>query len=134
MAVLGQGSAHGACTLLHALGAGYGSSLGLDITTKVRLRDDEPNNMPEDPSKLLEHTVNVWEEAGLPRPARYLFWQVRSDVPIGVGLKSSAALSVAAIRALMEATEVELEDSDIVDLSSRERAPTVHVRPIEVSY
>lgn len=119
MAVLGQGSAHGACTLLHALGAGYGSSLGLDFTTKVRLRDDEPNNMPEDPSKLLEHTVNVWEEAGLPRPARYLFWQVRSDVPIGVGLKSSAALSVAAIRALMEATEVELEDSDIVDLSSR---------------
>ncbi len=119
MAVLGQGSAHGACSLLHALGAGYGSSLGLDFTTKVRLRDDEPNNMPEDPSKLLEHTVNVWEEAGLPRPARYLFWQVRSDVPIGVGLKSSSALSVAAIRALMEATEVELEDSDIVDLSSR---------------
>jgi len=119
MAVLGQGAAHGACTLLHALGAGYGSSLGLELSTKVRLRDDEPNNMPEDPSNLLEHTVAVWEDAGLTRPARYLFWQVRSDVPTGVGLKSSAALSVAAIRALMEATEVELQDSDIVDLASR---------------
>ena len=119
MAVLGQGTANGACSLLHALGAGYGSSLGLDISTRVRLRDDEPNNMADDPSNLLEHTVSVWEDAGLSRPARYLFWQVRSDVPIGVGLKSSAALSVAAIKALIQATEVELEDADIVDLASR---------------
>jgi len=47
-----------------------------------------------------------------------LHWAIRSDLPIGRGLKSSAALSVACIRALCDATETELENHQIVDLSS----------------
>ena len=40
MAVIGEGEGHGGFTLLHALGAGYGCSVGIDLSTKVRLRDN----------------------------------------------------------------------------------------------
>ena len=39
MAVLGQGSAHGACSLLHAAGTGYGASIALDLPILVRVLD-----------------------------------------------------------------------------------------------
>ena len=31
MAVIGTGQAHGACSLLHAAGTGYGASIALDL-------------------------------------------------------------------------------------------------------
>ncbi len=62
--------------------------------------------------------VDTWVESGLEKPAEELFWQVRSTVPAGQGLKSSAALSVAAIKALCEASDVELTNAQIVDISA----------------
>jgi shikimate kinase len=111
--------AHGAFSLLHALGAGYGCSLGLDLTLRLRLRDDEPTKPADDPSGVLDAVVEAWVNAGHEKPAENLYWQVRSSIPTGVGLKSSAALSVAAIRALCGACEVELENSAIVDIAAQ---------------
>ncbi|MDG1541658.1 MAG: hypothetical protein P8Q39_02320 [Candidatus Thalassarchaeaceae archaeon] len=119
MGVIGQGEGHGGVSLLHALGAGYGCSIGVNLSTKVRLRDDKPSKEVEDPNGVLDAVVAVWVEAGLEKPADELFWQVRSTVPMGVGLKSSAAIAVAAIRSLMDATKIELSNADIVDLASR---------------
>ena len=119
MGVIGQGEGHGGLSLLHALGAGYGCSIGVNLSTKVRLRDDKPGKDVEDPNGVLDAVVDVWVEAGLEKPADELFWQVRSTVPMGVGLKSSAAIAVAAIRSLMDATKIELANTDIVDLASR---------------
>ena len=119
MGVIGQGEGHGGLSLLHALGAGYGCSIGLNLSTKVRLRDDKPGKDVDDPNGVLDAVVDVWVEAGLEKPAAELFWQVRSTVPMGVGLKSSAAIAVAAIRSLMDATKIELANTDIVDLASR---------------
>ena len=39
MAVLGKGHAHGACSLLHAAGTGYGAAMALDLPVFVRLLD-----------------------------------------------------------------------------------------------
>tara|TARA_B110000014_G_scaffold161229_1_gene113603 strand:+ start:1983 stop:2837 length:855 start_codon:yes stop_codon:yes gene_type:complete len=119
MGVIGQGEGHGGVSLLHALGAGYGCSIGVNLSTKVRLRDDKPGKEVEDPNGVLDAVVAVWVEAGLEKPADELFWQARSTVPMGVGLKSSAAIAVAAIRSLMDATKIELSNADIVDLASR---------------
>lgn len=117
MGVLGAGEAHGGLSFLHALGAGYGCSGGLALTTKVRLRDDQPKKGVDDASGLLEAVVEAWQQAGFEKPAEELYWQVRSNVPTGQGMKSSAALAVAAIRALAQASEIELENSQIVDIA-----------------
>jgi shikimate kinase len=118
MTVLGTGNANGGCSLLHAAGLGYGASLALDLPVKVRLLDKEPRKDLEDPDGLLDAVLESWKKAGLAIPEGDLFWSVNSKVPPRQGLKSSAAVSVAAIKALCSATEIELENADIVDISA----------------
>jgi shikimate kinase len=117
MTVLGTGIANGGCSLLHAAGLGYGASLALDLPVKVRLLDKESRRNLEDPDGLLDAVLESWKKAGLTIPEGDLFWSVNSKVPPRQGLKSSAAVSVAAIKALCSATEIELENADIVDIS-----------------
>ncbi len=119
MAVLGRGEGHGGISVLHALGAGYGSVLSLDLSTRVQLRDTPVKKEPEDPHSLLPAVIDSWVSAGHPLPeAEELHWAIRSDIPSGRGLKSSAALAIACIRALCDATEITLEHHEMVDIST----------------
>jgi shikimate kinase len=52
---------------------------------------------------ILDSVMGVWIESGYPRPDD-TGWRVSSEVPIGQGLKSSAALACAAAMALDEAS------------------------------
>ena len=119
MAVLGRGEGHGGISILHALGAGYGSAVSISLSTRVQLRDTPVKKEPEDSHGLIPAVVETWSGAGFPMPESEEFhWAIRSDLPIGRGLKSSAALAVACIRALADATETSLENHQIVDLAS----------------
>ena len=117
MAVIGAGSANGACSLIHAAGIGYGASLGLDLPVNVRLLDAPPRRKVEDPDGLLEAVLNAWKNAGHPGPAEEFHWAVRSSVPPRQGLKSSAAVAVAGLRALADAAEVEVSSAALVELA-----------------
>ena len=119
LGVLGVGEAHGACSLLHAAGIGYGSSLPIALNTKVALRDNPPKNDPDDPDNLLNNVLKAWENAGHKMPdSEGLYWAVKSEIPPRQGLKSSSSVAIAALRALCAATETELENSELVDLAS----------------
>jgi shikimate kinase len=119
MAVLGRGEGHGGVSILHALGAGYGAALSISLSTRVQLRDTPVKSGPEDPHGLILAVIETWSDTGHPMPdSEELHWAIRSDLPIGCGLKSSAALAVACIRALADATETELENHQIVDIAS----------------
>lgn len=117
MAVIGAGSANGACSLIHAAGIGYGASLGLDLPVNVRLLDAPPRRKVEDPDGLLEAVLNAWKDAGHPVPAEEFHWAVRSSIPPRQGLKSSAAVAVAGLRALADAAEVEVSSAALVELA-----------------
>ena len=119
MALLGVGEAHGACSLLHAAGIGYGASLPLNLNTKVALRDNPPKTELNDPDGLLDSVLKVWENNGHKLPDyEKLYWAVKSEIPARQGLKSSSSVSIAALRALCNATDTELTNSDLVDLAS----------------
>ena len=118
MAVLGSGNSNGGCSLLHAAGIGYGASLALDLPVRVRLLDKESKRTLDDPDGLLEQVLNAWKNAGHPVPEGELHWSVKSEIPPRQGLKSSSAISVAAIKALCDATGLELENADIVDIAA----------------
>ena len=60
MAVIGTGSANGACSLLHAAGIGYGASLGLELSVKVRLLDAPARRDINDPDALLNAVLDTW--------------------------------------------------------------------------
>ena len=118
MAVLGRGTAYGSCSLLHALGAGYGASLSLDMPAKVMIRDNPDRQEIVDPHGLLDAVKNTWTEAGLHFGEEF-HWMVRSEVPMGMGLKSSSAVAAAAVLALADATDTSLEIFQVVDLAVR---------------
>ena len=123
MAVIGTGQAHGACSLLHAAGTGYGASLSLDLPVIVKALDRPSKRELKDPDNLLSAVVDTWVENELPLPDGLekddIHWAVASKIPQSRGLKSSAATSVAAVKALCEATQTSLDDADIVSLSSQ---------------
>ena len=119
MAVLGQGLAHGACSLLHAAGTGYGASMALDLPILVRVLDKKSKRDVHDNDGLLTHVVDAWSAAGhtLPIERERLHWAVHSKIPSQEGLKSSSALCVAAVRALCDSTATTLEMHEIVAIA-----------------
>ena len=119
MAVLGQGSAHGACSLLHAAGTGYGASIALDLPILVRVLDRKSKREVHDNDGLLPHIVGAWMAAGheLPIEQESLHWAVQSKIPAREGLKSSSALCVAAVRALCDSTDTTLELHELVAIA-----------------
>lgn len=122
MAVLGKGSAHGACSLLHAAPLGYGACMALNLPITVRLLDRPSKRDVSDPDGLLDRLLEAWQAAGQPLPEGYsaeeLHWGVNSKIPAKQGLKSSAATCIAALRALENATEIRLEDHERVHLAA----------------
>ena len=123
MAILGSGEAHGACSLLHAAGTGYGSSIALDLPVAVRLLDKPSKRELKDPDGLLDAVVGVWTDNGYDLPNELkpeeLHWAIASKIPPKQGLKSSAAVSIAALRSLCDATEIDLETHRLVELSAQ---------------
>lgn len=121
VAVLGNGKAHGACSLLHAAGLGYGASMALDLPVAVRLLDAPSKRELDDPDGLLDGVLEAWVESGNTLPegktVEDLHWAVASKIPPRQGLKSSAATSIAALRALCSATATDLSDAEVVGLS-----------------
>lgn len=122
MAVLGKGHAHGACSLLHAAGTGYGAAMALDLPVVVRLLDKPSKREVHDSDGVLPALLDAWVNGGHPLPEGFrredLHWGVKSDVPRKQGLKSSAAVCIAAIRALCAATDTSLEDEEMVALAA----------------
>ena len=119
MAVLGQGLAHGACSLLHAAGTGYGASMAVELPILVRVLDKKSKRDVHDNDGLLPHIVAAWIAAGheLPIEQESLHWAVQSKIPAREGLKSSSALCVAAVRALCDSTDTTLELHELVAIA-----------------
>lgn len=103
MKVHGIGRANGGFSLLHAAGCGNGSAVPINLGTTVMLTDN-PIPILADDANLLGTLLEAWQARDLPLPPGELGWEIKSEIPIGIGLKSSSALLVAAQRALSNAT------------------------------
>ena len=68
MAVIGTGQAHGACSLLHAAGTGYGASIALDLPIIVKALDRPSKRQLEDSDGVLPAVVDAWVSNGLALP------------------------------------------------------------------
>ena len=123
MAVLGKGNAHGACSLLHAAALGYGANIALDLPVTVRLLDRPSKRDVKDDDGVLASLLQAWVDDGRPLPEGFevkdLHWGVSSKIPKKQGLKSSAAVCIAGLRALCAATDAMLEPHELVHLSAQ---------------
>tara|TARA_B100000029_G_scaffold247340_1_gene244195 strand:+ start:447 stop:1304 length:858 start_codon:yes stop_codon:yes gene_type:complete len=123
---LSIGKANGAISILHSLGLGKGSSIGIELITEVSIVD-EKREVKGDYHNLLGAVESCWRSEGFPIPLEF-GWEVQSTIPIGQGLKSSSALASAAFRALNKFAWTGLSVSELADLavkSQREAGCTV---------
>ncbi len=101
---------------------GYGATVTLDLPVTVKLLDRESKKgPPNDPDHLLNAVLHAWSTAGYTLPkgleSRDLHWRVDSKIPSRQGLKSSSAVAVAALRAIADAVEEQLDDAETVELA-----------------
>ena len=115
--MLGEGESNGAISILHALGLGRGCSIGIQLTTKVQIVEDAVE-IKDDRNGLLAAVEKCWRDRDLPTPDQF-GWKVDSSIPIGQGLKSSSALSCAALRALNSCAWAGLSNSEIADIAAK---------------
>ena len=88
---------------------------GADLGQAVHFTLDEPP--PEHFASYVFGCLKLLSQSGTPVPPLEIF--VSSDVPMGVGLSSSAALEVATLRCARELLGLSLDDLQIAQLAQR---------------
>src|SRR5271157_2191958 len=115
-----RASTHGAGTVINAIATLKGSAfaIGLKTQAEVEVVDRgitcEIADNPSADTSLIAECGRLVVERYAPKSGVHIV--TRSEIPIASGLKSSSAAANAAVLALVEALDVELEPLDIVKL------------------
>ncbi|MGZ7133718.1 MAG: shikimate kinase [Halobacteriota archaeon] len=115
-----RASTHGAGTVINAIATLEGSAfaIGLKTQAEVEVVDSgitcEIADNPSADTSLIAECGRLVIERYAPKSGVHIV--TRSEIPIASGLKSSSAAANAAVLALVEALDVELEPLDIVKL------------------
>jgi shikimate kinase len=99
-----RSTVHGAISLVNAIATGYGSALGISLKVRVEVELQEGNGIlfqPEGGTPLLRNI------------------KIDSQIPAGMGLKSSSAVSSATALACNALVGNELDDKIILNLAVR---------------
>lgn len=125
---IGKANSYGAITVLNALLCGKGATISIPLRTKVEVRLFKENgswlcclNGREYSSPLaISSCLTALEFSKMNMHFKSGEIRVISDVPIGVGLKSSSSLSVAAILATFDAIGYErFNVNDVLRISAK---------------
>jgi shikimate kinase len=127
-----SGAAHSAITVVSALASGKGVTIGTDIPCRVlaalsskKTKDLTPqilvSNGLEDPHHLVESCVkSSLRYAGVKLLDTDLITiEIDSQIPVAQGLKSSSAISVAIVLAVLRLFEKEIDILDALRISSK---------------
>lgn len=116
-----RSTVHGAISLVNAIATGYGSALGISLKVRVEVELQEGNGILfqlEGGTPLLRNIIN----RSLPKEItknNLLVIKVDSQIPAGMGLKSSSAVSSATALACSALVGNELDDKIILNLAVR---------------
>jgi shikimate kinase len=125
--MIGIGRSFGAITVTNALPTGVGCAVGVSLAVEARVAvtagiGDRPAmlRLPEDArTPLVEQAVRTGLATYFPEGARLAALELRSEVPIARGLKSSSAVSTAILVAVARAADRRPSDLEIGRLSAQ---------------
>jgi shikimate kinase len=111
---------HGAISIVNAIATGKGSALGisLTVTAEAELRPGHGVQCPTTSAKLMRNIVfNTIPESIISENSVCL--SVKSQIPAGVGLKSSSAVSSAVALACSKLVKDKINDHAVLDTAVR---------------
>lgn len=115
---------HGAISLLNAIATGKGAAIGINLPVEVEASIDTNDNFlkityeghrPEDNRLVVSAISVIKKQFGYTKLGVNL--KIRSEIPIGKGLKSSSSVANALVLALTSALGIKLSDDQILSLS-----------------
>lgn len=118
---------HSAISVVNAIPAGRGVTIGIDIPCKVRVSIGRSANSKiniksnfRDQHNLIATSLNyAMKKIGVKLPrSSTIFISIKSKIPPAVGLKSSSAVSVAVVKAVVELFSSKLDNESILKVSS----------------
>lgn len=116
-----RSTVHGAISIVNAIATGYGSALGISLKVRVEVELRKGNGIlfqPEGGTPLLRNIIN----RSLPKQItknNLLVIKIDSQIPAGMGLKSSSAVSSATALACTALVGNDLDDKIILNLAVR---------------
>lgn len=118
--MIGRAACRGAATIVNAIPTGKGAAFGvtLEVDAEVKLVDRPGFSFrgPAEGAGLVEGCVRaVLDGAGFEGLGTEV--QVKSDIPISRGLKSSSAVSNAVVLAATRAAGIALDDTRIINIA-----------------
>ena len=111
--------AHGGISILHAAGCGWGCTIPLELTCEAFVTDSWPSNISQDPHMLMAKLRPSLLDVIGHDVGDSFFFGIRSDIPSSMGLKSSSAASVSAVRLAAIAHDISLSNSEIVQVATQ---------------
>jgi shikimate kinase len=116
-----RSTVHGAISIVNAIATGYGSALGISLKVRVEVELQKGNGIlfqPEGGTPLLRTIIN----RSIPKEItknNLLVIKVDSQIPAGMGLKSSSAVSSATALACTALVGNDLDDKIILNSAVR---------------
>lgn len=120
--MFGEGESWGALTVVNALATGGGAALGVNLKTTVKVSSERREGWaPIRPKASLGDLLSsVYEEFCYKMGVRpfELFASVETQLPSGVGMKSSSSVANALILALADAYNLKIEHSEVLSINT----------------
>lgn len=113
---------HGAISVVNAIATGNGSSLGISLTATAQVEIEKGHGVKFVTGKNEDRLVNNIIRNTLPREVldeNMITVRVRSEIPIGFGLKSSSAVSNAVALACSALAGEKVDDLAVLDAAVR---------------
>ena len=110
--------AYGGMSILHASGCGWGCTIPLELTCEAFAFESWPN-IDQDPHVLLAQLRPSLVDVTGFDVGKSFFFGIRSNIPSSMGLKSSSAASVSAVRFAETMHNISLSESEIIQVATQ---------------
>ena len=113
---------HGAVSIVNAIATGNGSSLGISLSATAQVELDTGHGVRFLTGKNEDRLINNIVRNTLPKSitdSNMITIKVKSEIPIGFGLKSSSAVSNAVALACSGLASAEIDDFSVLDSAVR---------------
>ena len=109
--------AYGGVSILHAAGCGWGCSTPIDLSCKAIINRDKTENQADDSGLLSQLSSSILSLTGQEIDSDITI-SVESEIPASMGLKSSSAVAISAIKSVIDEFGIDLNPRQIVEVAA----------------
>tara|TARA_Y100000589_G_scaffold331537_1_gene385521 strand:- start:1156 stop:1998 length:843 start_codon:yes stop_codon:yes gene_type:complete len=109
--------AYGGVSILHAAGCGWGCSTPIDLSCKAIINRDKTENHADESGLLSQLSSSILSLTGQEIDSDITI-SMESEIPASMGLKSSSAVAISAIKSVINEFGIDLNSRQIVEVAA----------------